>query len=141
MFTHRAYACERVIKRSHIYGRVIFKFAVNILHITTSSMCCIFSCARTAYTRASASVRARARVSARLSLDGLSPNLLGTCYMSPQIAWATFNFHAPRARGRVRMLTTRACVCLLIFELIFYKFGGDIQQIPRDYMVYLMCVS
>jgi hypothetical protein len=44
MFTHRTHACERpcararVIKRSLIYGRILFKFAVNILQITSSSM-------------------------------------------------------------------------------------------------------
>jgi hypothetical protein len=43
MFTHLARACERtcaracVINSSFIYGRFLFKFAVNILHITTSS--------------------------------------------------------------------------------------------------------
>jgi hypothetical protein len=44
IFTHRAHAYERacarvcVIKHSLIYGRTLFKFAVNILQITTSSM-------------------------------------------------------------------------------------------------------
>jgi hypothetical protein len=44
MFTHRALVCERacsrvrVIKRLLIYGRVLFKFAVHILQITTSSI-------------------------------------------------------------------------------------------------------
>jgi hypothetical protein len=44
IFTHRTHACKcacaraRVIKRSLIYGRILFKFALNILHVTSSSM-------------------------------------------------------------------------------------------------------
>jgi hypothetical protein len=34
----RACATERVVKHSLIYGPTLFKFAVNILQITTSSM-------------------------------------------------------------------------------------------------------
>jgi hypothetical protein len=39
MFTHRGRACAsaRVVNCSLIYRRLLFKFAVNILHITTSS--------------------------------------------------------------------------------------------------------
>jgi hypothetical protein len=42
--THRAHTCERecaterVVKHSLIYGPTLFKFAVNILQIPTSSM-------------------------------------------------------------------------------------------------------
>jgi hypothetical protein len=42
--THRVYACKRasasvcVITHSLIYGRIFFKFAVNILQVTSSSM-------------------------------------------------------------------------------------------------------
>jgi hypothetical protein len=44
IFTHLVHECglawarARVIKRSLIYGRILFKFAVNILQITSSSM-------------------------------------------------------------------------------------------------------
>jgi hypothetical protein len=44
IFTHRAHACERacaterVVKHSLIYGPTLFKFAANILQITTSNM-------------------------------------------------------------------------------------------------------
>jgi hypothetical protein len=44
VFTHRAHACEsacateRVVKHSLFYGPTLFKFAVNVLQITTSSM-------------------------------------------------------------------------------------------------------
>jgi hypothetical protein len=41
LFTHRAHACvyasAREIKRSLIYGRILFIFAVNTLHVTSSS--------------------------------------------------------------------------------------------------------
>jgi hypothetical protein len=43
IFTHRGHTRERacatarVINCSLIYGRVLFKFGVNILHLTTSS--------------------------------------------------------------------------------------------------------
>jgi hypothetical protein len=49
MFTHRVHACDRVrlrvrvrvVQRSLIFGRIVFKFAGNILQITTRSICYI----------------------------------------------------------------------------------------------------
>jgi hypothetical protein len=46
MFTHRSHVCERVcastrmIKSSLIYGRILIKFAVNILQITAWATYC-----------------------------------------------------------------------------------------------------
>jgi hypothetical protein len=182
MFTHRASA--RVIKRWLIYGRFFFKFDLNILQITTSSMGCVrvifthrvHACGRgTAFAqlwtdyfqlsfehttnyhkqhglrtvhvhgpRARARVREHTWFGVLLSVDGLSSNVLGTYYRSPQIAWATyFSFpRTARAWASRRVNHARMCIllCSLIFKRIISKFGGDIQQISRGYMGYLICV-
>jgi hypothetical protein len=70
----RACASARAINCSLIYGRVLFKFGVNILHLTTYSkgyVLFIFT-HRTACTRA--------WFNSQLSLDGFSSNLMGTYY-------------------------------------------------------------
>jgi hypothetical protein len=71
IFTHRAHACERVcararvIKRSLIFGRILFKFAGHMLKMTTSYMGYIlitftYRGHARERERANASVRARA---------------------------------------------------------------------------------
>jgi hypothetical protein len=72
---------KRVIKSVLIHGRILFKFAVNRLQITTSSMGYIlimFTHRAHACGRACAGARVRARVwfRARLSLDRFFSNLL-----------------------------------------------------------------
>jgi hypothetical protein len=70
MFTNRVHACERVFKSSLIYGRILFTFAANILPSTTNSMgYVLFIFTHCAHA-----------LNIRLSLDGLSSNLLGTYY-------------------------------------------------------------
>jgi hypothetical protein len=73
MFTHRGHARKRacatarVINCSLTYGRVLFKFALNILHITISSKGYVLSCSYTARTCARAHVRERACLNIQLS--------------------------------------------------------------------------
>jgi hypothetical protein len=80
--THRAHACERacaterVVKHSLIYGPTLFKFAVNILNVTSSSMGNVLFMITH---RAHACVRALGK-NIHSSLDGFSSNLLGTYY-------------------------------------------------------------
>jgi hypothetical protein len=68
-------SCSRtavhVIKRSLIYGRIVFKFAVNRLQITSSSMGYILFM----FKHASSREQARAWLNICLSLDGFSSNL------------------------------------------------------------------
>jgi hypothetical protein len=93
MFTHRGHARKRACASARVinclltYGRFFFKFAVKILQITIRSkgyvlfMCmhaCEGACAR-------ARVRAHAWLSVRSFLNGLSPNLVGTYNVSPEI--------------------------------------------------------
>jgi hypothetical protein len=130
--------------RSHIHGRILFIFAVNILQVTSSSMGYVLfmfmhrtvrmhawfrvrssldgfssnmlgiyykwpqvTCARyltfsyTARMRASACVRARAWLSVCLSMDGFSLNLWWAYYKSHQVAWATYFPCSGTARMRV----------------------------------------
>jgi hypothetical protein len=81
MVTHRVYACKRasgsacVITHSLIYGRILFKFAVNILQVTSISMGYVLFHDH--------SPRARVRALGKhihSSLDGFFSNLLGTYY-------------------------------------------------------------
>jgi hypothetical protein len=122
----RACASARVINCSLIYGRFLFKFAINILQITTSSHGYVLFM-----------ITHRAHI--QLSLDGFSSNLMGTYYKWLQVTWDTY------------LCSITACVCeracasasvikhSLIFERIL-RFGGDIRQIPIGYMRYLICV-
>jgi hypothetical protein len=92
----------RVIKRSPIYGRILFLFAVNILHITTSSMgyvLFIFTHRAHACERACASARV-VKYCIRLSLDGFSSHLLGTYYKLWQVTCATYLSCSRTARMR-----------------------------------------
>jgi hypothetical protein len=85
MYTHRVHACEHAREHYLNCGRIFFKFAMNILHMTTSCMGYILM-----FTH-------HERLSVRLSLDGFSSNLLGTYYKSPQVACATYAYMRARA--------------------------------------------
>jgi hypothetical protein len=94
-----------------------------------------FSCLRTARTRASAHVRARAWLS---FLNASSPNLEGTFYGSWHVAWAIYCVcvHATRAC----VLSARVCVHSLIFERIMSKFSGNILRLTisgKDYVLFM----
>jgi hypothetical protein len=117
---------------SLIYGRFLFKFAVYILQITTSSKGYILFM----FTHR---VRARAWLNIQLTLDGFSSNLMGIYYKWQQITWDTYVLCSSTAYMRA---SERACVCerACADSRILSKFCGDIQQIPRGYMSYLMCV-
>jgi hypothetical protein len=123
LVTHSVYACKRasacacVITHSLIYGWMHFKFAVNILQITTSSMgyvlFMITHCARdlTAGARASARGRAYKRARARERLANTFTHLWTD---SLQMCWAhttddhklhgLHNYlHIPWAHARARV--------------------------------------
>jgi hypothetical protein len=81
----------RVIKRPLLYGRILFKFAVNILHVSWHVAWAIYVvCARTACTRASARVRPSAWLNIHLSMDRRFSNLRWTYYKSQQVVWAMY---------------------------------------------------
>jgi hypothetical protein len=73
----RAFASKRVINCPLIYGRFLFKFAVNILQITTSGMGYVFFMITH---RAHACERERLVKNIHSFLDGFSSNLMGTYY-------------------------------------------------------------
>jgi hypothetical protein len=75
-------AWSHVINCSLIYGRFLFKFGMNILHLTTSSKGYILFMFthRTARMRASARVRACVWFNSQSSLEGFSSNVMGTYY-------------------------------------------------------------
>jgi hypothetical protein len=130
--THRVYACKDapasacVITHSLIYGRILFKFAVNY-----NSTCY----------KSHQVARARAWFNSQLSLDGFSSNLMGTYYKWPQVTWDTYV-----SCSNTACVCERACASAsvikrsLIFERILFRFGGDKRQIPIGYMRYLICV-
>ena len=117
MFTHRAHACERacaterVVKHSLIYGPTLFKFAVNILQITTSSMGYVLfmithrahACERT---HASARVRARECVRALGKTHSLIFGRILFKFavyilqMTTRYMGYTLYLHAPHVRAR-----------------------------------------
>jgi hypothetical protein len=118
MITHRGHECERacasacVIMHSLIYGRFLFKFAVNILQITTSSMgYVLFMFTHRAHALVVKQSLIFGRIlfkfaghilhmttsymgyilimfttRVRLSLNGFSPNLVRTYNRSPQVS-------------------------------------------------------
>jgi hypothetical protein len=139
MFTHRGHTRGRacagasVINCSLIYGRFLFTFVVNILHITISSKGYVLFM----FTHHTHACERECEI---------------------QIWWVhTTNDHMLYIgihTYHVRSLRAcvRACVCeracanasiikrSLVFKRILFKFGGDIQQIPKSYMRYLICV-
>jgi hypothetical protein len=111
-------ASARVIKRSLIYGRILFKVAVNILQITTSSMGCVLFmfthrvhvCERTC---------ASARMVHRSFIFGqILFTFAGNYYKSPQVACATY-FSCSRAE---RM---RASTCVRARPLLSIRLSLD----------------
>jgi hypothetical protein len=120
-----ASAC--VVKRSLIFGRILSKFTVTILGITTSCVGYVF-----VISTDRARVCERACASARVVKHSLifgrilskfgknilrGHNLHGLC---TYIACACASVH---------VLTIRACIRLLIFGQILSKYGGNILQI------------
>jgi hypothetical protein len=86
IFTHRgnarkrACASARVINCSLTYGRFLFKFAVNILHITISSKgYVLFMFMHCAHMCEGACASGRV-VKHSIILDGFSSNLMSTYY-------------------------------------------------------------
>jgi hypothetical protein len=139
MFTHRGHACVSacVINCSLIYGRFLFKFAVNILQITTSSKCYVlFMFTHRAH--ACESECESACSSARVVKHSIIFRRI-LFKFDGHILLMTTSYERVCASVRMR---ARVCECVcaikrsLIFERILSKFGWDIQQIPRGYMGY-----
>jgi hypothetical protein len=82
-----------------------------------------------------ARVWARTWLNIQSSLDGFSSYMMGTCYKGPQATWDTYLF-------KQRVYTCER-VCDLALAHLWtdsLQMWWDIQQIPRGYMSYVMCV-
>jgi hypothetical protein len=139
IFTHRERECAsaRVINCTLIYGRFLFKFVVNIIHLTTSSQgyVLVMFTHRTASTR----VQALAWFTSQLSLDGLSSNLMGTYYKWAQVTWDTYLSCSITA-----CVCERACASASVIKrsLIFERsWWGHKTDPHRLHAVFNLCVN
>jgi hypothetical protein len=147
--THRVHACERacvterVVKHSLIYGRTIFKFALNILQITTSSIGYVLFMSTH---RARACVRARACGRAlgkniHSSLDGFSSNVLCIYYRWLQATLAThLSLRTAGTRESARVRAREWLTVRLFMDGFSSNLGWTYytsQQVARD--TYFSC--
>jgi hypothetical protein len=116
---------DSILKRSLINGRIHFKFAVNRLQITTSSMGCVLFMSMHAYMRASGSAFAY------LWTDSIQ---IGWAYtINDQKLHGLQTYHV-RVRARVIKRS-------LIYGRILFKFAVNILQITTCSMGYVLFMT
>jgi hypothetical protein len=135
MFTHCAHACVRVcvIKHSLIYGPILFKFAVNILQITTSSMGYVL-----VMLTHRAHVYQRARASAWLKHSLIFGRIFFK-FAGHLLHMTTFKDYVLFMFTHCAYACVRVCVIKhsLIYGPILFKFAVNILQITTSSMSYV----
>jgi hypothetical protein len=153
MFTPRARVRASACERAHASARVVETYTYFLTdslqiwwaHTTNDHKLHGLHTFHVHTPRARAQARVCERASAwltiRLSMDGFSSNFLWTYYTSQQVARETCISFPSTACTR-----SSACVRSHVIKAFAHlstdspKMSWDIQQIPRGYMSYLLCV-